>query len=217
MLTRAIATTFVLTALPMMASAATTEYFDKSAFDAIVGSDVVIERFDVADQQISAAGTVFRTGVTVSAQLPSADNKVADEVLNISLDNSGNPAVPGNPLTSLVTITLPYASTFFGITFGVDGSGGIGNNSGTTLSNGETFRFSRPNPGYTGFYGLISDMAFQTVTFRSNDTGTFTDDDIKADDLIYAATAPVPVPAGLPLLVGGLAAFGFARSRKKNV
>ncbi len=224
MFKRTITTAIVAVSLPFAAGAATQTFTDQAAFLAAIGGvPTTTETFDISDQLLSGTGTVFNTGVTVTPFAASADNRVQDEVLRLSVDNdSGNATNPANPLTSLIEIMLPNASRFFGIDFGsTSGSGGIGNNSGTMLDDNLAFNFSTLSPGqttsgYSGFFGLIADDAFTKISFSSEGIGNFTDDDFRADNLVFEAVAPIPVPAGLPLLLGGMAVFGALRARRKT-
>ena len=206
-------------ALPMGAQAASVSFTDQAAFEAalaaagLASQPSVTETFDVADQLIGGSGTTFGSGLTVTATDGSADNNVTGEVLRISLDST-NAAIPASPLTSTVQFDFPVATRFVSLFFGENGVGGIGNDSGTTLtlSNGFSESFSLADPGYLGFFGILSDDAFSSLTFTSNNTGTFTDDDIRIDDVTFSA---VPVPAALPLMLVGLGALGIARARRK--
>lgn len=216
------ATTVLALALPLGAQAASVQYFDQSAFnDALASAGLasqptVTEGFDVADVLLDGplTGTTFGSGLSVTAINPSADNNVTDGALRISLDSS-NATRPADPFTSAVQFAFPTPTRFVSLFFGEDNVGGIGNDSGTTLNNGDEFSFTNVDPGYIGFYGIIADTAFSSLTFTSNNDGTFTDDDIRIDDVTFADVAPIPLPAGLPLLLAGLGAFGIARSRRK--
>ena len=219
------------TALPTAGNAASV-FFDRDAFDAAVqGVTVVRQDFSDAPDGSLNGPTVFGSGLTVSPVAPTGDNFVRDGVLRLSIDNPNGPA---DPATLVVDIMLPRASSFFAFDFGeailgADNSQttgrGPGNNSGTTLTAGTfSFDFADPDPaypgtfpnGYTGFFGVMGDMGetFQTLSFASNGMGTKTDDDFTVTSVSFEGEpAPIPLPAGLPLLVAGLGALGLMRRR----
>lgn len=65
------------------------------------------------------------------------------------------------------------------------------------------------------FIGFVSDELVTSVTIRygsGTDTGLYT----VVDDLYFNTAAEVPVPAGLPLLLTGIAAVGALRRRRRT-
>ena len=81
--------------------------------------------------------------------------------------------------------------------------------------------------GGNGFFGLTSDTAFRTVTFRTDagsylfgGTTPFGGETFTLDNLVTAGgladMAPVPLPAAALSLMLGLSAFGFAGARRKR-
>ena len=209
------ATTAVM--VPVGASAATA-FFDESAFfSAVSGRTLVSEGFQGVADGTLLDNTTFDSGVTVNPAVVTSDNTVEGELLRLSVDNTGG-------LSTFVDLTFPVATTAFAFEFGelnedirVSGRG-IGNDSGTTLgAGGFSYNFSdlfSEDPGYVGFFGVVADAGeqFNTVRFSTNGIGDFVDDDFSLDNLTFA---PVPLPAGLPLLAAGLGVFGFVRSRRK--
>lgn len=178
--------------------------------------------------------TTFDNGVTITLDAPSADNFVVGNVLRLSVDNTGDAATPANPLTESIELAFDTRVTAFGFEFGEfvenDVDSGVGrapgNDSGTTLTAGSySFDFSdvanypagvsfNSETGYAGFFGVVADPgdSFRSVLFKSNGFGNDTDDDFTVQSI---ALAPVPLPAGLPLLAVGLGAFGLLRRRAK--
>lgn len=82
-----------------------------------------------------------------------------------------------------------------------------------------------PNfPARPDFFGILSDTAFDSFTFVhggliANVAPSLISEAFRIDDLALAvapdsALAPVPLPAGLPLLLAGLGALGIARRRR---
>ncbi|MEO0400275.1 MAG: VPLPA-CTERM sorting domain-containing protein [Pseudomonadota bacterium] len=65
-----------------------------------------------------------------------------------------------------------------------------------------------------GFFGLVSDVGFSTLVFTSTAQGGFVRP-FGVDNIAYALEPNVvPLPAGLPLLLTGLAGLSFAGRRK---
>ncbi|MEM9796037.1 MAG: VPLPA-CTERM sorting domain-containing protein [Pseudomonadota bacterium] len=212
----------------MSAHAATFTSFD--AFQTAIGfAPSVTEDFSgVADGTTLTSTTFATTGTTVVVSEPTAESFVDGEALRLSVDNPSGPEQV--PFTTSITFILPQATTFFGIDFGLGSFGGIGtgvgNDSGTIVTAGsETFDFNDLTPGgddieYSGFFGLTSTTAFDRIVLTSAGANTFNrDDDFVVDTLVFAdlAPAPIPLPAGLPLLAGGFVLLGALRMRKLSV
>ena len=69
------------------------------------------------------------------------------------------------------------------------------------------------NLGGFGTKTLADIVSFTSSSLFVNFQGLWEDGD-RLEITLSDTTAPVPLPAGLPLLVGGLAAFGLLRRRK---
>ncbi len=64
--------------------------------------------------------------------------------------------------------------------------------------------------GSDGFYGIISDMAFNSVQLRC---AGLCGDSFLIDDLSFASAAPAPAPGSLLLIALGLAGLGACRRK----
>jgi hypothetical protein len=215
--------------VPFGASAATTTFFDEAGradFTNLLSGFSIVETFDVeADGAIPAGGrTLAGSGITITPSSASADNLIDGGALRLSTD-SANGANPAANATRSITLALPNLSQLFGTDFGNPGGNnrGIGNDSGTTLELllgtvvVGSYDFSTmfgTDPGYIGFFGISSDDAFDAVRFVTNNAGAFTDDDFQLDTVLFSDAAPIPLPAGLPLLIAGLGALGIVRARR---
>lgn len=208
--------------LPLSAQAATFFQADEAAFlAATAGERVIVERFDTSVEDGTLVNdATFETGIAVTPNAPSADNDTRDGFIRLSTDNATGANVE-SPFTNTITIDLPNPTTFLSLVFGGNDGRGIGNNSGTQLTIGSTVIDFSSLPGinqgagdYEGFFGFTSDVAFSSIQFAGLNLGSSTDDDFSVDDITFAAPAPVPVPAGLPLLATGLLAFGALRRRR---
>jgi hypothetical protein len=195
----------------------------EAAFFGSLGSvDIETEGFTTSDPSGTRVNlATFDSGITVTPDAPSSDNNTFDDYIRLSTDNT-NASTIENPFTSTVTITLPRPTTFLALEIGMTDSRGIGNNSGTRIDiAGTSFDFTTI-PGvnigtgdFQGFFGVNSDVAFTSFTFAGLNLSNSRDDDFSVDNMAFAA-APIPLPAGAWLLIGGLGALGALRARRKS-
>lgn len=82
-------------------------------------------------------------------------------------------------------------------------------NAGNTVGTGS---FTTSEFDTEQFIGFISDAAFDEVKVREDDGGSNSDEYFQ----FYTATAKVPEPASVILMVLGLAGLGFHHKRKRN-
>lgn len=186
----------VLVNMTSAASAATTIYTDRASFDLATGGNLSFEDFN--DQSLDGF-----SGTSDAAFF-------------------SNGGVRDRPTPGGATTTFTFGGG--GITaFGADydlSPGGNGNGLRFVLDGNEVVSQELSAP-YTGFWGFVSDTFFTTVRVEAGsgpgraETHTF-------DNLSFGIAqpvAPVPLPAGLPLLLTALAgALGLSRwSRGRNV
>lgn len=171
--------------------AATTVYTDRASFDLATGGSLSFEDFSGGSTS-TGAFDVSGTGVFVT----------------------GGGALRGRPTLFGGTMTYTFASPISAFGGDFDTSpGGSGIGLRFTLGSGEVVSQDLLAP-YDAFWGFVSDTTFTTLTV-SGATGpgfaeTHTFDNFSFG--IAAPVAPVPVPAGLPMLLAGLlGAIGLRR------
>ena len=178
------------------ASAATTMYTDRAAFEAAAGA-LTTEDFSGAP---SSAFTYGVHGGTV-AIAGGASSYAVNGTDYLDTDIAGTPIDPGT-----LTITFTSAITAFGADFF-----SLNNNVPRTYLNVGGTEFN-PLPDSPAFLGFISDTGFTTVTFFNPLDGG-NDDHFGLDNLSYGAA---PEPASWAMMLGGFGAIGGAmRSRRK--
>ena len=173
------------------ASAATTIYNDRAAFDLATGGSLTFEDFsDTTFENVSLAtnepGSAFLTGGQLRAR----------------------PTPAGTTLT--YTFTSP--TNAFGGDFDLS-PGGAGNGLRFVLDGGEIVSEEIGAP-FVGFWGFTSDLSFTTLTVEAG-SGPGIAETHLFDNLSFgfsAPVAPVPLPAGLLLLASAL--FGFVGLRR---
>ncbi|WP_116135126.1 PEP-CTERM sorting domain-containing protein [Tropicimonas sp. IMCC34043] len=153
----------------------------------------------------------------LAALAPLAASAVTFNVTGAGLDSEGTTLYPSGtatynfevnsatPLTfSFIIAGTGYATDLADVTFGIDGSG-------TTT----TWSSIIPPTGIASASGTLA-----SITTSSNFSITFYDgvtDPVGISLTYIAEVAPVPVPSSLPLLIGGMGAFGLVlRKRAKK-
>lgn len=102
-------------------------------------------------------------------------------------------------VTGITTFTFDSLLSAFGFWYS-DAEG-----SGTISFGGQTFALSATGNGGSSFFGYVGNTFVDSFTIDFGDDSNF-----GIDDVSYA---PVPLPAGLPLLLAGLGALAIARRR----
>ncbi|GGE18900.1 hypothetical protein GCM10011360_04600 [Primorskyibacter flagellatus] len=128
----------------------------------------------------------------------------------------GNP----NPTVGPVLYTFGGPVTGFGATFNIS-LNGLGGGLKVEVFSGVTMIAAFPDAITTGnaqFFGFTSDTAFDRVEVMVRDLPVLISEIHTVDDVIFGQAikpdAAVPLPAGLPLLAGGLAALAALRRRR---
>lgn len=204
------------------ASAATITLYDRATFQlAVAGATITQQTFD-GFVDGTALGTVG--GVTYSAS--GGTVVVTDTYLTTTFPNGiGSTSTSGAFccfFTGAETATFAFTSpvSAFGIdinTFAPTPGAYSG-----TLSTGDVVPSAFDTfPGtFTGqFLGFISDTPFTSVTIAANTGFSYTLDTLVFGDAqaIVDAASPVPEPATLMLMGGGLLALVLQRSRRRRL
>ena len=176
------------------ASAATAIYNDFASFELASGGALQFDDFsDTSFNGVSIttnqAGSAFLTG----GQL------------------RGRPTPAGTTLT----FTFDSPITAFGGDYDL-GPGGNGTGLRFVLDGNEIVSEELGAP-YVGFWGFVSDLSFTTVTVEAG-SGPGIAETHLFDNLTYsfALPAPVPLPAGLVLLLSALCSFAGLRRIKRT-
>jgi hypothetical protein len=185
----------VLSALAIEAgatSAATTIYTDRAAFDIATGGSLNFEDF---------SDTTFEN-VTIDSDAGFVTSGFfRDRPTPTNFFQTG----------ATTTYTFSTATTAFGGDFDLSPNGN-GNGLQFVLSNGEIVSEEIAAP-FDGFWGFVSDLSFTSVTVLAG-SGAGRAETHNFDNFSFGLAqpvAPVPLPAGLPLLLSAL--FGFAGLR----
>lgn len=211
--------------IPPTAANAATIFSDRAEFLASSGT-VEGEGFnDLAPRTFTRLGTFVEfDGFSVTSTGPEfAPGRTAQLIYfeSAGLVSEGTGAL-GFPEGDTLTLVFDTAITAIGFNINEFNGFDVGPSVGSDMS----FSLGTPTPTagtFTAsgdrekdFFGVISTEAFSEVTlqFVGSNGGV-----AGLDDLVYApapVTAPIPLPAGLPLLLGGLGAFAALRTRKKR-
>ncbi|MFK7888327.1 MAG: VPLPA-CTERM sorting domain-containing protein [Gammaproteobacteria bacterium] len=201
------------------AHAASTVYTDQAAFTDVAGS-VTFDSFeDLASEINSPVAAIERTGYTISSSLHSAD-----EGLYVFDFDSGFGAFATNGDTYLVHQTDAFERLRFDFDAPINSFGiSITDWDSPLLTDGAELLFGNDAgdkvvvtaasqlDGESLFFGIINaEFAFTYVEF-----GNGTNNEAYGFDGVYFGS-PVPVPAAVWLLVGGLAALTPLRRRQEN-
>jgi hypothetical protein len=136
------------------------------------------------------------------------------------LTSAGNAGA--NPSGAPASLTISFASTVYGINFDYGNSdffGGDGGDKLTATINGATVATAQPVVSASngdfyaeGVFSYVNANGFKSITLTATDAAGA--QDLALGDL-STATTPVPLPAGIWMLGGGLAALGF-KSRRRS-
>ncbi len=170
------------------AAAATTIYTDRAAYDIATGGSLNFEDFsDASFQNMSIATDEGKVNGGRFNDRPELG------IFGVS--------------DATTTFNFSTATTAFGGDFDFS-KGRNGSELSFTLSDG-SFVSGEINASYDGFWGFVSDLSFTAVTVSTNSSGSNAKS-YRLDNLSFglaAPIAPVPLPAGLPLLVSALLGF----------
>ena len=170
-------------------SAATTIYTDRAAFDLATGGSLDFEDFSDATIEnvtlsTNAPGSVFLT----DGQLRARPTPAALGGTNLEFGFA-------SPITAFGgDFDLSPAGNGNGLRFVLDGTEIVSQEIGAP---------------FDGFFGFVSDLSFTTITVESG-SGPGIAETHLIDNLSFglaAPVAPIPLPAGLPLLLSGLLGF----------
>ena len=168
--------------------AATTIYTDRAAFDIATGGSLNFEDFSDATYEniaIASDAGFVTNGFFRDRPTPGRGNNAGDRT----------------------TYTFNTATTAFGGDFDLSPRGN-GNGLRFVLDGSEIVSQEIGAP-YTGFWGFVSDLSFTSVTVEAG-SGSGRAETHNFDNFSFglaAPVAPVPLPAGLLLMLSAL--FGF--------
>lgn len=180
------------------AIAATTIYTDRAAFDIATGGSLSFEDFSDA---------AFNN-LTIQTDA----GFVANGLFN-------DRPTPDTATQTGARTTFDFGTSInaFGANYDLSPNG-AGNGLRFVLGTGEIVSSEISAP-YTGFWGFVSDLTFTTLTVGAG-SGAGVAETHNFDSLSYGIAqpvAPVPVPAGLPLLVTAILGFvGFGRWARRS-
>jgi len=176
------------------ASAATfTTYTDRAAYESALTGPISTYDFDTGAPA---------SGVTVTGDDVNFSGGVLNDVVN-----------QGASADTLFSFDAPILG--FGGDWDLAGPGGVGTGIAITTMGGGSFVVTEEIPStlVNDFWGFISDMEFSSLSFvegtQANGVETYT-----LDNLTTGGVAPVPLPAGLPLLLAGLGGLAALRRKK---
>ena len=182
------------------------------SFEFIVDGDTFTENFSFTNTS-DAGEQLTRFSFTLPAGL-CFDTDMVSPGCNTSAGTPFNPLGGTDVITGLNTVSAPDVGTVLDLTF-------------TDFDPTETFTFELDvdfvTPGSATVFGndLIGTMAFADFSDGQRLFGTFAAIAGNPDASGFVAqgiidTPPVPLPAGLPLILAGLGAFGVVRLRQRK-
>ncbi|MCU9840604.1 VPLPA-CTERM sorting domain-containing protein [Ruegeria sp. WL0004] len=191
------------------AASATTQYSDRTAFEAATAS-LTTETFNGFTSDVSLAATTFDVGDFSIA------TTLNNSILKIDADGADSHSVNGSAFVRGVGLPGDMFTYIFdtAITaFGVDLFGFNDFEERTrVVINGNTYTLPVVNGVVNSFFGFTSGTAFTSVSFNVIAGG----EDGGFDNISYGAVAPVPVPAAGLLLLSGFGALGAIARRRKS-
>ena len=173
------------------ASASTTLYTDKTAWESALGGLFLTEAF--ADDQLN-------TGVSFVSNESGHINPEQENYQDVLASTSQN-----EPMT---TWSFTPEITAYGGNWTLGGPGGSGNSLLVYIADSSLYVGSISNSYNGGFWGFISDSPFNSVKLIGG--GGTNQQHYSLDDMVYS---PVPEPGTLWLLSGGLICFLTWRRR----
>lgn len=195
-----------LLAASASASAATVTVFtDKAAWEAAAGA-YVNENF---------TDTILKAGLTIAHNAP--EWAISNGVMKDRFVFASNLAT---------TFNFSNAMKAFGGNFDLT-INGAGSGIAINLGGGNIVSFALPkevpnNLGANKFFGFVSDLSFNSVTFRAGTQVTGSAETYSVDNVVFGqgiANAPasdVPEPGSIALVLAGLGLIGANARRKKN-
>lgn len=196
------------------AAFAVTIFVERSLFEAAVTGPLVTDTFnndiDTADVIVFDSGT---TSTKSSTGVPPTLNRVAFGQFTGFVQRDG---------FRDITFDFPLPVTAFGGDFSSVSSLLVGSFDGTSM----TLSISDALAGDAGFFGVVSDDTFSSISFSTEAGQIFFPggppvggETFNLDNFTIApiTIAPIPLPASLPLLVGALVVLGgtIASSRHR--
>lgn len=194
--------------LSTAAQAATfTTYSDRATFEAALSGEKT-EQFNGVTRDESFNGSSYDVGDFSLFSTGNMGNFIDNPPLEADTIPVGDGALATFYLSnSIAGMTFDSPTYSLGFDFAGLGSG-VGTTSISVLMQQV---FTNADIADSGFFGVISDMAFSEMRFSTTARG----DMFSIDNVTYGGQiSAVPVPASLPLLAFGLGALGFWRRRQ---
>lgn len=187
-------------------SAAFSTFSDRSTFEAAL-SGFTTETFNSYTSDTSFNGVSVDVGDFVLNATATGTRNIIDA---LPVEGNGT-AIDGTTFLSYfldgTQATIVFDTAITAVGFDIFAFGNVGNVSSIAILDG---LFDQNDiSGAQQFWGVTSDTAFTTITFQSE-----INDGFSVDNITYGDVNEIPVPAGLPLMIGALAAFGWMRRRR---